>query len=489
MNRFATEFPVTEQMTAELFVGYIKEWLDSSRYSQLNMYSFQNQYIFSANNNETWKVSEQEELSYIWLEQNDFIGVSVQYVKHETNISFTTQLTFAAALNSHQQWERWIGCQISNRAITPNTQLPNINKPKIINMIINKGLGGNIGLPVKHQIHKAHLDEVQHIASLMRGDTQHHLPMVYISLDKTGKSALSDEEMGDLANKLAGMAHVVLEPSLEFSRKLSDDSEQLNAFGGYIGVYWSGGNGRNRYFNNFTKENLLEHIQSFVFQAVSESRSLDICTRSYIQNRYYDYHVAQNQETSQLMELASDEIQVLEKKIKELEEKLQFAQDNVHQAEYEIQRLKKELNSSNKSNKLTYSSDQAVTLHVDENELYPNEICETILNILKEASQQNGSMVRRVHIIDNILSNNPNSENGKKLKDNIKKILSHYTQLDSKSRQQLENLGFTVEQGGKHYKLIFQNDKRYTLTLSRSGSDSKGGMSAATDFCRTLGLK
>lgn len=483
MNRFATEFPVSEQMTAKLFIQYVQAWLDSSPHSQFEGRVFQQtDHRFKPNHHQSWKMSEQEELSYIWLEQNDFIGVSVQYVKHETNISFTTQLTFAATRNSHQQWERWIGCQISNLASTPNTSLPKINKPKIINMIIQDGLGGNIGLPVNHHIHEAHPDEAQHIASLMRGDTQHHLPMIYISLNKTSQAALSEEEIGELANKLAGMAHIVLEPSLAFSRELSACSEQLNAFGGYIGVYWSGGKGRNRYFNHSEKENLLENIQSFIFQAVSESRSLEICTRAYIQNRYHHYHVVQNQESSQLMELANDEIQILETKIKQMEEKYKLA-------ESEIKRLQKELNTSNRNNKLPQANSQTVILNTTENELHPNEISETILSILKEARQQNDSMARRLHIIDDILAHNTNHENGKKLKENIKKILSQYTQLDSKSRQQLENLGFTVEQGGKHYKLIFQNDKRYTLTLSRSGSDKKGGMSAATDFCRNLGLK
>lgn len=58
--------------------------------------------------------------------------------------------------------------------------------------------------------------------------------------------------------------------------------------------------------------------------------------------------------------------------------------------------------------------------------------------------------------------------------------------MDAKLRRGLEDFGFLIEDGGKHYKIIFQGDERYTFTLPKSGSDHRGGLNAASDIARLL---
>ena len=112
------------------------------------------------------------------------------------------------------------------------------------------------------------------------------------------------------------------------------------------------------------------------------------------------------------------------------------------------------------------------------------------MTILKESIDMNAALERRKHILESILENNPMQGKGGELREKIKSVLKGYTNLDKKIRNQLEDIGFKIEEG-THYKVRFKDDPRYSFVLTKSGSDSKsGGLNAATDFCtKKLGLK
>ena len=131
MARFATEFPVSLEMDQNKFCTFIKEWLITSRNSKFTQDLFQNKPFFEANQSDEWKL-DREELSYTSVKKEDFSGITVQYIKHETNITFITELTFTECQDS-----RWVSCEITNSARKASTNLPDIRKPHIINQIIS----------------------------------------------------------------------------------------------------------------------------------------------------------------------------------------------------------------------------------------------------------------------------------------------------------------------------------------------------------------
>lgn len=71
-------------------------------------------------------------------------------------------------------------------------------------------------------------------------------------------------------------------------------------------------------------------------------------------------------------------------------------------------------------------------------------------------------------------------------RDQLKKLLRGMTTVDGKIRRELEHVGFSISDDGKHFKLAFQGDDRYTYTLPKSGSDQRGGLNAASDIARLL---
>lgn len=152
MPIFATEFPVSEKMTHEKFCEIVKNWLIHNRNSQ-----FKNEDFYADDKDFFQKTGTgklelpKETLSYISTDNDtNFSGISIQYYKNENNITYTTELTF-----SHNKRDgcKWFGCRINNSTKTINTNLPPINKPKIIHDILDNVGGGVLVLPVKHTPH------------------------------------------------------------------------------------------------------------------------------------------------------------------------------------------------------------------------------------------------------------------------------------------------------------------------------------------------
>lgn len=52
--------------------------------------------------------------------------------------------------------------------------------------------------------------------------------------------------------------------------------------------------------------------------------------------------------------------------------------------------------------------------------------------------------------------------------------------------KELEAIGFSLSDDGKHIKLVFCEDARYTGTLSKTGSDYRAGDNTAHDIIRAI---
>ena len=93
---------------------------------------------------------------------------------------------------------------------------------------------------------------------------------------------------------------------------------------------------------------------------------------------------------------------------------------------------------------------------------------------------------RRKHVLSSVLAANTASEEPSRFRKELKELLRGSTTIDSRIRRGLEQLGFEVSEDGKHYKLVFQGDGRYTFSFPKSGSDHRGGLNAASEITRRL---
>ncbi|KRG66984.1 hypothetical protein ABB27_11950 [Stenotrophomonas terrae] len=153
-------------------------------------------------------------------------------------------------------------------------------------------------------------------------------------------------------------------------------------------------------------------------------------------------------------------------------------------AEREISRLAAEV----RRYEARYSTEDGVTLSVgSECDLYSNEISSMVLRILAEYRDSSSGDSRRRDVVKAIIESNVEDQFAAQAKSKIKEVLRGYVKMDPKVKKALEELGFQIDKQGKHPKLIFQGDERYTFTLPSTGGDSQhGGLNAASDLARLL---
>ena len=120
----------------------------------------------------------------------------------------------------------------------------------------------------------------------------------------------------------------------------------------------------------------------------------------------------------------------------------------------------------------------------EECDLYPREIREILVAVLRDARKGVPQGSRRADILDDLLAHNEVKDVPDKKAKALKNALKGYTDLDSSLRRKLEDLGIDVaEQGRKHYKLKYYGDDRYSASMACTGGDAgRGGRNLAAEL-------
>jgi hypothetical protein len=173
----------------------------------------------------------------------------------------------------------------------------------------------------------------------------------------------------------------------------------------------------------------------------------------------------------------------VEKYIEAFDEELSSKDQKLADAEREIGRLKAEL----RIYESRVPSGTGATLRTgSEQDLYPSEISGIILDALRDYESRVPRDSRRNHVLLALINANSSDSESNSLRERIKELLRGFTSLDQRTRRGLEDIGFSISEDGKHYKIKFQGDDRYIFTLPKSGSDHRGGLNAANDIGRLL---
>jgi len=273
------------------------------------------------------------------------------------------------------------------------------------------------------------------------------------------------------------MAHVVVEPNRPFSVRLKIDVASQNVYGGTVGVYWPEGTGRRSFFlgQEFESSAELERaVVDEVRSALVNRRPLERCTRSTAKQ------LASRQAQAALLAAGSRDLAGYAALAKQ---ELSETQSKLEAAEREARRLQAEI----RMYEARHSAGGGVTLNTGaEQDFFAGEIADIIRDALNDASSRVPTDSRRSHVLTSILAANPDAGEATRMRETIKSLLRGSSSLDAKMRRGLADLGFAIEEGGKHHKIIFRGDDRYTFTLPKSGSDNRGGLNAANDIARLL---
>ena len=461
MLSFSTEFPVAQGSTPEAFIQTVKSWILASPYT-----------VFSADGLELLTLGAEKSVSsgkqrveITGASHGEEIAVSIRHTASDDDVDWVSEISYAG----HR--EPWVSVRTFRDSASPVAHLPPAKKPVVVMTLLDALTGGwDGGVQVNRTARQLAADEVDLAAGLISGDSGCYLPVVYVSATFDGSRWV---DAGALARELCGMAHVVIEPDTHFSRRLRLEVE--SAYGGAVGIYWPDGSGRRLIRPDWSLKNAdrRKAISREVRQALLNRRPLTWCSWAAAQQLQSRLAI------QALRESGSDQVEVY---IAMFDAELALKEAAVQAAESEIRRLEGELKSSRQR-----SATSGVRIRVgSEQDYYPDEIITVVRDAASEAISRVQPNGRREHILKAISAGNAPSPLPQEYREKLKSILRDYRSLTKEVRDGLSDMGFSITEDGKHVKLIYRSDDRYTFILPKTSSDHRAGLNSASDIAKRM---
>ncbi|MBX9269663.1 hypothetical protein [Chromobacterium violaceum] len=466
MISYSAEFPVSDQSSVREILNLACEWIAGSPHTKLNASD-----IFKILDDDEGSISLSGETVYSGYASVDNLEIGgLRYVKLESDgIEWTTTIVATQTPSQHL-----ISVQVGCESVMALDSLPSSKKPYFIKQIFQKIGGGLDGdVPVLDRPIMLEAGEEAIAAGLILGHGQNALPIVYVSTKFDGSFSVDPNR---LARWLSGSAHVVVEPSIDFSINLKSLTNSRNVYGGAVGVYWPGG-ARKIYFKKVGIESspaFEQFISKDIRSVLSNRRLKTYCTWLYLKECV---------SRSRLERLKNSGSTEVDDYVRAFDFELRAKQDRIEEAEIEISRLQMEIH---RLQSVRMSEGDGVLVLGGEQDLYPDEIRGLVVDSLKSYIPNTVADSRRRHILTDIVMANDCDFQFVEMKEQIKSIFKSYVSMDFKVKSTLAELGFQISDDGKHHKIIFFGDGRYTFSMSKTSSDVRAGKNFASDVNKKL---
>jgi hypothetical protein len=466
MLSFATEFPVETTRTSVDFLVAVREWLLGSPHT-----AFEEPDLSEMDNKDEFSAKKSNELiEALKYSATGSDMAAIRYTKLDRGLEWVSTIVF-----SRGQPTSWIGMRTTCESQHPAARLPIARKPVFVQTFLTR-LGGGTDGEIKVQAVPLRLanSDIPLAARCMSGRAGCRLPIVYVSARFQSGHIVN---VDSLAEALAGMAHVLVEPNRAFSVRLMNEVNSQNVYGGAIGVYWPEGGGRRSFFMHHESESPAEMERSVVEEvrsALANRRPLARVTWSAVQE------LISRRTFTALRDQGSTEVQ---KYVDEFDKEVKSKQEKIEDAEREISRLEAEVR---KYQAQAPMQSGLVLQTAPEQDLYAGELLGVVRDAIADAVTRVTEDSRRQHILNSIVQANPPTGEAEAMRNRLKALLRDFRSMDAKVRSALQDMGFDISEEGKHYKIVFQGDDRYTFTMPKSGSDHRGGLNLAGDISRLL---
>ncbi len=466
MLSFATEFPVEASRTSSDFLTAVREWLLGSPHTV-----FEESELSELDTKDEFSAKKSNELiEALKYEATGSDMAAIRYTRLDRGLEWVSTIVF-----SRGQSASWIGIRTSCESQHPAAKLPVARKPVFVQTFLTR-LGGGTDSEIKVQATPLRLanSDIPLAARCISGRAGCRLPLVYVSARFQGGHIVN---VDSLAAALAGMAHVLVEPNRPFSIRLMTEVNSQNVYGGAIGVYWPDGGGRRSFFPHHESDSPPEMERAVVEEirsALANRRPLSRVTWSAVQE------LISRRTFSALREQGSTEVQ---KYVDEFDKELKSKQEKIEDAEREISRLEAEIRKYQAQSPMQSG---LVLQTAPEQDLYARELLGVVRDAIVDAVTRVTEDSRRQHILTSIVKANPPTGEAEAMRTRLKALLRDFRSMDAKVRSALQDLGFEISEDGKHYKIVFQGDDRYTFTMPKSGSDHRGGLNLVGDISRLL---
>lgn len=468
MSRFSIEIPVSNENNSEKFLSVAKEWLQGSKWVVFNDSDYPD---FSKLDGQ-WDVAKNGELlSLIKFVDEDKELCSFRHRKNdEYDIEWITTLNFYKNIKKD---EAWISMHTACQSPHISKTLPAVKKPVYVRVFLAKmDLRKDDFFDISDRAIYLNSSDMDLAKTIVNNGFGGRLPVVYISAKFRGGYSVN---VDGFAKKMSGLAHVVVEPDRAFSNRLKDEVDEVNVYGGAIGVYWAGSSARRSLYapQNFSNiEELEAKLYDDIAKALSNRRPLENVTWSYIQD------VVSKSKINRLIEEKSTDI---DSYIKTFDNDLKEKSEEIVSLQIELDKLTAELAKVSLSNKSSGGVEK-----IAERDFYLGEIDGLIYETISDAVERARPQTRKQDILQKIKDKYSPSTEGAEIKEKIKRMFKGYRSMSGKMKNDLESYGFHISQEGEHYKMNIKGNPKYTVIISKTASDNRAGDNIFTDINHTF---
>lgn len=366
----------------------------------------------------------------------------------------------------------WVSIRTDRASLDPQISLREARKPQIIKVLLQELGGGLDGeMWVADNPHELLASDENMAVRLINGDSDNHLPVVYLSRSFHGYLAC---EPAALARHLGGLAHVVVEPSREFSRSIQPYTNSRNAYGGAVGIYLPTGQ-RSLILPDVEDE---WQIRKLASETVREALLTRLPLRGF---SWADLEAERSRRNIEALKGAGSTD--LDAFVREFDAENQALREQNEALQSEVINLKTEVQNSNT---VSTQAKEGGTKKIAVQDFFPGESEQFLKDAVESAIGQVYAGSRREAVLREFLERMKDSEELLKRKAKLKQALSNSEGLDAKTEKVLKELGFSITSDGKHHKLVYNGDPRFTFTMSKTASDWRSGKNMAGEIQRKI---
>ena len=458
---FSTRLPVKDTLTKGKFFELVVRWNQDSPHHRIDGIEWDGGY------RHRW--GDMKNMLEI-TEYNDV--AAAHFVQSEHGVHWTTEFIL------HTE-RREIGIYLSREA-TENTVYfhKEFKPPYFLKLLMRENvLGSDGGLTISEYPHSfgATADEQQVLTQLCLEDAgAFRLPVVYLTRDWFTEHCVVDE--GELARRLCGVAHVLVESDKDVSRTLKDLCHGQNVYNGGMAIYFPSVSAAAKRFipyDGMDVEKVMTQIVRMIFRYMNQQKRERLDTWDGIQM------MQMRRQTKQLL---AEKRRIEENRKQTSKEKEQYwdeyvkAQTQVEALTEQNARLQSELAVLRA--RVDSMGENPLLYYGDEKEFYQGEMLEFVRTALSEKldrlPKEKDRHLRCADVLQDLLNANECEEIQAQRQTELKRVLKGYRTLTPEIQSTLIDAGFRITDG-KHYKLTYYDDERYTVTMAKSGSDWRGG--------------
>ena len=467
---FSTRLPLRDEITQADCLQVFDDWIVESPHYPIERIDYDisshNDYDYSKGN---------ITISFRHFKNEDIEMSACRLVNEEENAVWYNDCIFLNE-NGNKSLLVQLNCGRTNF----NSPLPQIHKPYIVRKFVEGGFcRDDAGIPVTDNPLGVDSGFYTTCVDIMQGKHPCTMPAVYISCDYWNQTVISPKY---IANQLSGVAHVFFEQHYETALSLKEDTDGNNAYNGYIGIYFPGTKYCQKHSINYYRDykELSREVISSVWKALTNRAD----ALAYNWNQIIALQARQKMgEWRNISEKNREELELYTHSFDQENKELREQNDSLAQQLYATRsRLDAILASSN-------NDDAESCFYKMGNipNLYPSERNDLLYSILTQVQNRYDPNSRAYAIIQALIEANPKVGECERVIQSVHTIFGSGGQLTKAQKAELKSLGFTLEDGGTHYKMHF-HDPQYMFTVAKTPSDHRDGKNLISDICKIIDI-